>query len=574
MESQQNPGGNTMDVKNAAVEEAFGQMDSPVQTRGHEGGKAFSLFRKVQKAMDNLPDFIETCKGILDGVVEETKAENCSLMLLDPQSGELSVCVARGKDEDKSVSYTAMTSKGKRFKPGEGIAGQVLQEGREIILDNVKDEPRFIRTVGLKNNIKSILCFPIMEKEKVVGVFNLSHSRKEAFDHWEKVAMSFISNQIGAALTSTRYYLDLKQVTRLMEDSGKPNAFETSIPVDARSSTLIEIAEMTKENGMFIYASQKMYRIKETIDQVANTDVTVLIQGESGVGKEIVARSIHLNSLRCNNPFVKVNCAALPSELLESELFGYEKGAFTGAYRQKPGKFELAQGGTIFLDEIADVTLPLQAKLLQVLQDHEFSRLGGKKDIRVDVRVLAATNKNLEDSVRSGLFREDLYYRLNVVSLTVPPLRERKEEIMIFVEYFLEKFGKKYNRKLKKLSDRMKKMLLQNEWSGNVRELENVIQRFVVLGNEENIIEELAQNINRTSSNGKPEMEFEIWPSLKDIQRQAIIQAESKVIRRALDMTNWNRKRAANLLNISYKTLLYKIKECEIDKTSPNFPLS
>jgi transcriptional regulator with GAF, ATPase, and Fis domain len=563
-------GGKRMGAEIMVLDNTAETLDPEFQNKSQEGSKAFVLFRKVQKAMDNLPDFIETCKAILDGVVEETKAENCSLMLKDPVTGELSVCIARGKEEGKSISYPARASKGKRFKPGEGVAGWVLQEGREIILDNVREEPRFIRTVGLKNNIKSLLCFPIMEKDQVVGVFNLSHSQKGAFDPWEKVAMSFISNQIGSALTSTRFYLDLNQVTQLMEDAGKAVALEAPVPSHPEGATLIEIGEMTRENGMFIYASNKMYRIKETIDQVANTDVTVLIQGESGVGKEVVARSIHLNSLRRDKPFVKVNCAALPSELLESELFGYEKGAFTGAYRQKPGKFELAQGGTIFLDEIADITLALQAKLLQVLQDHEFSRLGGKKDIRVDVRVLAATNTNLEDAVRNGQFREDLYYRLNVVSLTVPPLRERREEILIFVEYFLDKFGKKYNRKLKKLSDRMKKALLQNEWTGNVRELENVIQRFVVLGNEEMILEELSQTIRRNGAepgNNNKDVN-QVWPSLREVQRQAIIEAESKVIRKALDLTNWNRKKAAQLLNISYKTLLYKIKDCEIDKPS------
>jgi two-component system response regulator AtoC len=313
-----------------------------------------------------------------------------------------------------------------------------------------------------------------------------------------------------------------------------------------------------------------MHKIKEIIDQVANTDVTVLIQGESGVGKEVVARSIHLNSLRRDKPFVKVNCAALPSELLESELFGYEKGAFTGAYRQKPGKFELANGGTIFLDEIVEISMSLQAKLLQVLQDREFSRLGGKKDIRVDVRVLVATNKNVEEAVKDGRFREDLYYRLNVVNITIPPLRERKEEIPIFVEYFLDKFGKKYRKKVKSLSDHMMKAFFRYQWSGNIRELENVIQRIIVLGNEKVIMdewasvnkEEPAQTTKVTQLHTKP------WPSLKEVQREAMMKAEAEVIRKALDLTNWNRKKAADLLNISYKALLYKIKECKIGKQS------
>jgi two-component system response regulator AtoC len=308
-----------------------------------------------------------------------------------------------------------------------------------------------------------------------------------------------------------------------------------------------------------------MHHIKEMIDQVANTDVTVFIQGESGVGKEVVARSIHLNSLRRDKPFVKVNCAALPSELLESELFGYEKGAFTGAYRQKPGKFELANGGTIFLDEIVEISPALQAKLLQVLQDREFSRLGGKKDVRVDVRVLAATNKNIEEAVNSGRFREDLYYRLNVVNVTIPPLRDRKEEIPIFVEYFLDKFGKKYRKTAKSLSDQMMKVFLQHQWSGNVRELENVIQRIIVMGNEKAVLDELTSVISKESVQMQEESTpSRKWPSLKEVHREAIAKAEAEVIRKALEMTNWNRKKAAGLLNISYKALLYKIKECGI----------
>jgi two-component system response regulator AtoC len=320
--------------------------------------------------------------------------------------------------------------------------------------------------------------------------------------------------------------------------------------------------EMIQNDGMLICVSEKMRRIKEMIDQTANTDVTVLIQGESGVGKEVVARTIHLCSSRRGKPFVKVNCAALPPDLLESELFGYEKGAFTGAYRQKPGKFELAHGGTIFLDEIVEINLSLQAKLLQVLQDREFPRLGGKQDIKVDVRVLAATNKNMEDAVEDGRFREDLYYRLNVVNVEIPPLRERREEIPIFVEHFLEKFAKKFNKKAKPLPERMFKAFLCHPWSGNVRQLENVIQRYVVLDDAELILQELQAGMRKENNHVAEEQNSQkkTWPSLKEIQRDAVAKAEAEVIRRVLDLTNWNRKKAAERLNISYKALLYKIK--------------
>jgi len=532
--------------------------------------RAYTLFQKVQGAMHKVPNFGETCKSILDAVMDEIDAENCSLMLKDPVSGYLTICAARGKNEKKSVYYPDPSGNGKRFKSGEGVAGWVLKEGQAVMLNDVNKEPRFVSVVGLNNKVNSLICFPIREKDQVVGVFNLSHSKKGAFNEGDKLALSYISNQVGAALTSARFFLEIKEVNRLMKDSKEVFSKEKVVPISPpSSSTFVEIGEVTREEGIFIYASDQMHRIKEILDQIANTDVTVLIQGESGVGKEVVARSIHLNSFRQEKPFVKVNCAALPQELLESELFGYEKGAFTGAYRQKPGKFELANGGTIFLDEISEISLSLQGKLLQVLQDREFSRLGGKKDIRVDVRVLVATNKNMEEGVKNGRFREDLYYRLNVVNITIPPLRERREEIPIFVEYYLDKFSKKYQKKVTPLSDKMMKVFSQHHWLGNVRELENVIQRLIVLGNEKAIIEELTPV---TKIDSIPEKKNKMvptkksWPSLKEVHRDAIKKAESEIILKALETTNWNRKKAANILEINYKTLLYKIKECGLDK--------
>ena len=536
------------------------------------------LFHRIQSVMRQAPNLTETCKAILDVVMDEIDAENCSLMLKDPHTGELSVRAARGRKEGKSVYYPehSHSGNGKRFKPGEGIAGWVLKEGQAVMLNDVNKEPRFVKTAGLNGDVKSLICFPVKEKDQVVGVFNLSHSKKGAFDEGDKLALAYIANQVGFALTSARFFLEIQEMNRLLKGSKKSFPNENKILASTPgSSTFIEVGEMALENGIFIYASEKMRRIKEIIDQVANTDVTVLIQGESGVGKEVVARSIHRNSLRRDNPFIKVNCAALPSELLESELFGYEKGAFTGAYRQKPGKFELAQGGTILLDEIIEITPPIQAKLLQVLQDKEFSRLGGKKDVRVDVRVLAASNRNIEECVRDGRFREDLYYRINVVNLAIPPLRDRKEEIPIFIEYFLDKIGKKYHKKVKPFSDRVMKVLLQHEWIGNVRELENVIQRYVVLGDEEAIMDELGLLMKRDHPHIQAVLAplKKVWPSLREVHHEAIIKAESEMIRKALEVTNWNRKKAAHLLNISYKALLYKIKACNLDKPSVPLPL-
>ena len=538
----------------------------------HQQSKTFFLFRKVQDAMRYIPDFAETCKAILDVVIDEIDAENCSLMLKDPKSGELFVRAARGKGERKSVYYADHVGNGnrKRFKPGEGVAGWVLKEGRAKILNDVKKDPLFVGGFGFSDNVSSLICFPVQEKDQVVGVFNLSHSKKGAFDEGDQMVLSYIANQVGVALTSARFFLEIEEMNRLFKNSGE--SFSKKMPMETStlgSSTFIEVGEITSRNRIFIYASEKMHRIREIISQVADTDVTVLIQGESGVGKEVVAHSIHLNSFRRNSPFIKVNCAALPQELLESELFGYEKGAFTGAYRQKSGKFELAQGGTILLDEIVEITPPLQAKLLQVLQDKEFSRLGGKQDIHVDVRVLAATNRNIEEFVKNGKFREDLYYRMNVVNITVPPLRERVEEIPIFIEYFLEKFQKKYNKKVRPISDHMMKTFLQHGWLGNVRELENAVHRFVVLGNEDKIINELDFLEKGNSSEVRKEgISFNKKDplSLKQVHQEAVLKAESEIIRKALEQTNWNRKKAAMLLNISYKALLYKMKACALNE--------
>ena len=239
--------------------------------------------------------------------------------------------------------------------------------------------------------------------------------------------------------------------------------------------------------------SERMLEVRDLIERVSDTDVTVLIRGESGTGKELVARALHERSLRRDKPFVKVNCAALPTELLESELFGFEKGAFTGAIQHKPGKFEFANHGTMFLDEIGDMSFPLQAKLLQVLQDGEFSRLGGKADVQVDVRVIAATNRDLETAVAQGQFREDLYFRLNVVTINLPPLRERREEIPVLTDHFLKKYSVQYNKPMTAVSAELARQFVEYDWPGNVRQLENLIKRMVVLGTEAPILKELQQ---------------------------------------------------------------------------------
>ena len=342
--------------------------------------------------------------------------------------------------------------------------------------------------------------------------------------------------------------------------------------------------------------SPRMKAIKEMIDQVADTDATVLVWGESGVGKELVARAIHDCSPRRERTFVKVNCAALPLELLESELFGYERGAFTGAHKRKLGKFELADGGTIFLDEIGEMPLPLQAKLLHVLQDREFARLGSGRDIKVDVRVVASTNKDLERAVAQGGFREDLYYRLNVVNILVPPLRDRPEEIPILAEHFWQKYSRQYNRALVPLSRDLLERFQIHPWPGNVRELENLVKRIVVLESEEFVTQELTgRGSGLAATNGvvgiraereqaaatvlaEPPREEDAprrrtaWTpgvGLKDVARQAAREAEHGVIKQVLEEVRWNRVEAARRLKISYKALLYKIQMYELAIAKP-----
>ena len=307
--------------------------------------------------------------------------------------------------------------------------------------------------------------------------------------------------------------------------------------------------------------SSQMRAVGTIIENVADTDATVLIRGESGVGKDLVARAIHAGSSRRHGPFVKVNCPAIPAELIESEFFGHEKGAFTGAHRRKPGQFEYAHKGTIYLDEIGELPLALQAKLLHVLQDFRFSRVGGRGWVDVDSRVIAATNRNLEEAVARGEFREDLYYRVNVVEIRV--LRERKEEIPALASWFLEKFNAQYGRQ-KQLSPETMTHLQQHSWSGNVRELENVVRRLVVLTDVEHQIEALvARGRSASGPVGQPA------EGLREIARRAAREAERRALEEVLGRVHWNRAEAARVLKVSYKTLLHKIVDCGLTPPVP-----
>ena len=368
------------------------------------------------------------------------------------------------------------------------------------------------------------------------------------------------------------------------------------VTMDPLGGSVERRSRHARVGGVLLGTSEKMAEVRHLISRVADTDVSVLIRGESGTGKELVARAIHSASPRRHRTFVKVNCAALPSELLESELFGFERGAFTGAIQQKPGKFEFAHEGTMFLDEIGEMHTPLQSKLLQVLQDGEFSRLGGRHDVRVDVRIVAATNRDLEIAVGDGHFREDLFFRLNVVCITLPPLRRRRDEIPLLTERFLRQYAEHYNKPPITLSHDTQRLFNEYDWPGNVRELENLLKRAIVLGSDESIRRELADAIaGRVGRSGlipalqartepprpstanaprpqaaaaSPEAPASFIGSLKDIGRHAAREAERELIYRTLQQTRWNRREAAEILGVSYKALLYKIKEAELDKAS------
>src|SRR5713226_1006104 len=315
-----------------------------------------------------------------------------------------------------------------------------------------------------------------------------------------------------------------------------------------------------------LWRSPKMCEVREILEQAARVDVTVLISGETGTGKDLVARAIHDASIRQGGPFVKVNCAAVPRELLESELFGHERGAFTGAHQLKIGKFEAADRGTIFLDEIGDLHPALQGKLLHVLQDGQFSRVGGRSTVKVDVRVLAATNQNLEQAVAAGRFREDLYYRLTFIQVMVPPLRERPQEIPRLAEYFMQRYSKLFRRESIPMPPETLQRLIRHRFPGNVRELENMIKRMIVLGDPLLRRSPLLGPAASPDDNGAIRAPKSSTVSLKDIGRRAAQTAEREAILNTLEQTQWNRVRAAKLLDISYRALLYKIKDAGLTR--------
>ncbi len=381
-------------------------------------------------------------------------------------------------------------------------------------------------------------------------------------------------------------------------DAAINNAIEKTRLVSEITELRRQLSDDQDRAFLFWGDSPEMKSIAQVIEQVSDSDVTVLVRGESGVGKELVARAIHQRSPRKDRPFVKVNCAALPAELLESELFGHEKGAFTGAATTRVGKFEQADNGTIFLDEIGEMKAALQAKLLHVLQDAQFTKLGSNKAINVDVRVVAATNRDLEAMLLRNEFREDLYYRLKVIEVTVPPLRERRAEVQHLTQFFMDRYARRYNRPARELSRDLQQLFQTYDWPGNIRELENMIKRIVILQDEQLVIREMTARTPRavpayasagapnsaptavaldeaddsnTQEDEEPQPEepvamAPVGSRLASVAKAAALKAERSIIEDTLTQVHWNRRRAAEHLGVSYKTLLNKIKECGISR--------
>jgi two-component system, NtrC family, response regulator AtoC len=421
------------------------------------------------------------------------------------------------------------------------------EQAQTMIGKQLEPDVIFVDPLTLKKDLKEICAD---SQETPVIVLSAARQPRVIVDAMKRGARDYLCKPLSVEEIA-------QSVQEVMTLKGKPAARPKAV---VPKNSKLE----------FISCNPKMKQIQDIVLQIANARVPVLIQGESGVGKDVVARMIHQYSKLSAKPFVKVNCAALPAELTESELFGYEKGAFTGAHIDRPGKFEFANGGTIFLDEIAEFTPSVQAKLLQVLQDGRFTRLGSNAEIEVDVRIIAATNKKLEEAIEDGRFREDLYYRLNVVNVEIPPLRQRREEIPILCEHFVEKFSREFDNDIRRLPDELMELFNRAPWPGNVRELENVVKRYIVLQDVEAIRTELEARMSRHTM-GEIEALAESYLQdngnsldLKEISRRAAYIVEKNMIIKTLRSTSWNKWKAAKELRVSYKTLLTKIEQYEI----------
>ncbi len=495
-----------------------------------------SLLYQITQVLNKTADLKQSLYYMLELLSKSQNMIRGTITILNPFSDEISIEVAHG------ISKSAL-QKGK-YKLGEGITGQVIQTGEPVTISELSKDSRFLnRTASRKavqNHEISFICVPIKKEKQVIGALSVDRPYDKSY-----------SLKDGEKLLSVVAAMIATQVIYL-------------------ERTRVEKEKLTSENDRLQLELKKKYRMKniignsnkmrevyQMISQVAASNATVLIRGESGTGKELVANSIHYNSLRAKNPFVKVNCAALPANLIESELFGHEKGSFTGALHQKTGKFELANKGTLFLDEIGSIEPEVQAKLLRVLQEKELERVGGNKTIKVDVRIVAATNRNLENAVTDGFFRNDLYYRLNVFPIYLPPLRERRTDVLVLADFFLEKYAMENNKKILRFSTPSIDMLMAYHWPGNVRELENCLERAVLLC-EDQVIH--SYHLPPTLQTGQASQTL---PSLS--LEKAVGQLEREMIIDALKHTRGNISQAAQTLNTTVRKFSYKADKYDVD---------
>jgi Nif-specific regulatory protein len=461
----------------------------------------------------HLEDQDEMLDEIMNAALKTLKAERGFIALVDENTGELSCELVR------SETGSDLTEK---LEVSRTIVHKVLNEGVSIMTVNAQEDTQFDKAKSIREyNIRSAVCAPLLFREEILGVIYLDNRASTgSFSQDDQMFLIALCHQAGVSLGNARLHRRVVQENVWLENTLKPKF-------------------------QILGESEKMKRVFDTIKKVAPTDITVLVQGETGTGKELVAKAIHALSPRKELAFVPVNCAAIPKELIESELFGHEKGAFTGATSAREGKFQTAHRGTIFLDEIGDMSLDLQAKVLRILEDRELQRVGGNKSIPVDVRIIAATNKDLTKAVEDGTFREDLYYRLNVVVVKLPPLKERKKDILPLAEHFIAG-------RVKKISSNAKRLMESYDWPGNVRELRNCVDRAVVLGDGKIIQpEDLPYTLRK---------EGQVIPA----PLETLDQMEEDQIVRVLRYTNRNKSDAARILGITRQTLDNKIKRYKI----------
>jgi Nif-specific regulatory protein len=487
---------------------------------------------QVSRVLSHSLNFKQTLDGVLNALHEGVGLDRGMVSLIDAATGELQVSLVYGVSDTvtEEVSYL----------PGEGVVGTILKTGNSIMVDCIMDEPRFLSRMGIYNPQGAFVGVPIRIGKKVVGVLaaqpaaGMAH-RLDEYRHF----LEMVANLIGQSVRLSQEVAQEKQ--------------EIAEERDGLRRTVR--AQYGFDN--IIGHTQAMRRIFEQVRLVAKWNTTVLIRGETGTGKELIANAIHYNSPRARGSFVKLNCAALPETLLESELFGHEKGSFTGAVAQRKGRFEQAEGGTVFLDEIGEISASFQAKLLRVLQEGELERVGGTKTIKVDVRVVAATHRDLEAEVERGRFREDLYYRLNVMPLTLPPLRERMEDIPDIARFLVDKVSQQQGRTLG-LTEAALRVLMHHDWPGNVRELENCLERASVMTEGDTIDRDaiLLTGIDeKISASRGPVQNVDLDDPHLD-ERERVIAA--------LEQAGWVQAKAARLLDMTPRQIAYRIQTLNI----------